>query len=191
MSQFVGPIHHWLYRKILFQESLVQSLGQDSQALKDADHLFGKLPEGQLEDHIDEGNIHGWLQEQIQIVEKRLAYVYDHQKNQDTLQDIETFARQYQVEGDSPKAIFDELQNLLLDGMPCDRVNQLMDHNSHEITWQMNQDIHYPYWNELGIQQYDYFLIRDALIKGLLNNPWEYQHITEKIFYIRRAFDEV
>ena len=43
-------------------------------ALADIDEKFGSLPEGDLGNIIDTTNIHGWLQDKIAIVERRLAY---------------------------------------------------------------------------------------------------------------------
>ena len=43
-------------------------------ALADIDEKFGSLPEGDLENIIDPTNIHGWLQDKIAIVERRIAY---------------------------------------------------------------------------------------------------------------------
>ena len=68
MSLFLGPVHFWLYDKIKNQEALTSLI---------AEH-FGKGAEytkqlPPLEEVIDEGNIHGWLQSQITDAETRYA----------------------------------------------------------------------------------------------------------------------
>ena len=79
MSAFLGPIHHWLYHKIQFQEEWIQSIlnaaeqnGWGSFAEKlDAD--CGPADLRSLEESIDQGNIHGWLQQKIHVEEARFA----------------------------------------------------------------------------------------------------------------------
>ena len=82
MSAILGPIHHWLFRKIKIQNDLTNVLiatakdkGLNVSALADIDEKFGSLPEGDLGNIIDPTNIHGWLQDKIAIVERRIAYV--------------------------------------------------------------------------------------------------------------------
>ena len=70
MSLFLGYIHHLMYEKILFQEELLTSLldlaDEDKKISlsKDLDKEF-PIEKGDLKDIIDEGNIHGWLDERV------------------------------------------------------------------------------------------------------------------------------
>ena len=82
MSAILGPIHHWLFRKIKIQNDLTNAVIAAAKEkelnvalLADIDEKFGSLPEGDLGNIIDPTNIHGWLQDKIAIVERRLAYV--------------------------------------------------------------------------------------------------------------------
>ena len=68
MSLFLGPVHFWLYDKIKNQEALTSSIAEHFD--KGAEYTKQLLP---LEEGIDEGNIHGWLQSQITDAETRYA----------------------------------------------------------------------------------------------------------------------
>ena len=79
MSAILGPIHHWLFRKIQFQDALTGEIlrkakekGYDGEKLSRVDEM-GTLPQGELGNIIDSANIHGWLQGKIALVERRLA----------------------------------------------------------------------------------------------------------------------
>ena len=65
MSAFLGSIHYWLYNKIQFQDNLVKSLASKlgCEEVINVNTQIGALPGGYLQDIIDEGNIHGWLQD--------------------------------------------------------------------------------------------------------------------------------
>ena len=83
MSAFLGPIHFWIYEKILFQEKVTAMIADKAVAngwISDAREFENKyvqkeLPE--LESVIDESNIHGWLQGRINDAEKRYAQMID------------------------------------------------------------------------------------------------------------------
>ena len=84
MSSFLGPIHHWLFKKIRVFEDLEQSLidwgktqGLELGSMMEENkqqfgHPTQDLP---LEEQINTQNIHGWLQDKISKAELRHAYV--------------------------------------------------------------------------------------------------------------------
>lgn len=72
MSKFLGPVHFWLYRKIQFQESLIDALISYAvqEGWNDEDLTrYSCQDRRQLDEIIDETNIHGWLQARIQDAE--------------------------------------------------------------------------------------------------------------------------
>ena len=82
MSLFLGKVHYWLFNKIVWFEgleteviNLAQSENLNIDVLsKEINQKYGeKLPNKPLEDMIDTGNIHGWLQEKISAAEGRMA----------------------------------------------------------------------------------------------------------------------
>ena len=80
MSAFLGPIHTWLFGKITLQNEIIEEiieLATKQQTDRDwagsLNQQFGVFPAGNLEDIIDTGNIHGWLQKHVIQVEHKLA----------------------------------------------------------------------------------------------------------------------
>ena len=80
MSTFLGPIHHWLYRKIQLQEALTTAILQASLPVQEwssrqklLEDAHGPAATRPLEEIIDTGNIHDWLQGRISAVESRFA----------------------------------------------------------------------------------------------------------------------
>ena len=74
MSLFLGPIHYWLYGKIGNQEELTKRIAAYAQQKNLIDSSTEYVRElSPLEEVIDEGNIHGWLQARIANAEMRYA----------------------------------------------------------------------------------------------------------------------
>ena len=82
MSLFLGKVHYWLFNKIVWFEGLekeVINLAKSENLnidviSKEINQKYGeKLPNKPLEEMIDTGNIHGWLQEKISAAEGRMA----------------------------------------------------------------------------------------------------------------------
>lgn len=182
MSAFLGPIHTWLFEKIRFQETLLREILEKAKekgycpGLMDVvNSKFGILPEGELKDIIDETNIHGWLQSQVALVERRLAFVVTALLKEDKERLSMIMGVAYDVGksygiGENPtvRDAFELLEHLLLDGMPCDHVNKITEETESKICWEQTIDLHEPYWTEAGGNVGFYYDIREALIKGLL-----------------------
>ena len=70
MSAFLGKIHYWLYNKVLWHEELSEEIlkyaaskGVSVEEIKaEVYSKYGEPDLSPLEDVIDQGNIHGWLQ---------------------------------------------------------------------------------------------------------------------------------
>lgn len=148
MSTFLGPIHYWLYNKIQLQEGLTEEILKPHKELySKLDSLCGKAERRPLEEAIDTGNIHGWLQEQITIVEGRFAAAVTWVlENENT--DLERltaiardFGKKHPITATSAPEVFKALQDLLLDGMPCDHVNQVLEQNETQVIWKQTIDL--------------------------------------------------
>lgn len=178
MSAFLGPIHHWLFKKILIQGTWVEEIYRFAEKsgwepLKDR---MAEIPKGPLEEIIDTGNIHGWLQEQVNHVEKGMAEAVTAfvSRKEKRLEDIGRLlyedGKSNALSGvKSPREVYDALNDSLLDGMPCDRVNQIISESEDELVWQMTHDIHAPYWNEAGGDVNHYFWLRERWIEGFMS----------------------
>jgi len=183
MSAFLGPIHFWLYNKIKIQHDIVENIisltEEKTLQLKMREELsakFGDVEIKPLEEAIDVNNIHGWLQNKISIEESRLAYSVTSilNENPNTLQDLKTLFKSEGSkvselsENDSLEEIYKNINDTLLDGMPCDRASVVTSQDEKEIVWKRNQCVHEDYWNSVGGDIKNYYLLRDEFIKGML-----------------------
>ena len=181
MSAILGPIHHWLFRKVKIQNDLTNAIIEGAKEknlnvapLADIDAKYGSLPEGDLGNIIDPTNIHGWLQDKIAIVERRLAYVVKTLTDGDAeaINIICDISRAFGVKnaisnGVSPADGFEYYENTFVSGMPCDGVNMVVNEDSDELMWQETVDIHRQYWDELGADIAQFYEIRNAMIEGV------------------------
>lgn len=182
MSAFLGPIHHWLYSKIQLQESLTQAVlaaaleatpRHDLESKLDA--TYGSVEHRPLEEVIDTANIHGWLQGQIGIAEQRFAAgVTEILSNDPAKMDNLTQAA-YQLGQRNPLSqsatapeVYQALNDVLLEGMPCDRVNEVLEQSEQRVTWRQTADLHLPFWTAVNGKIENYYLLRNAFISGSL-----------------------
>lgn len=182
MSAFLGPIHFWLYNKIKLQQSIVNelySIGmRHNLSLKqECDAHYGAFEDKPLEEIIDETNIHGWLQERVSQVEYKYAYCVTNLLSllPDSFPQIESVLYQSGKEkgqtlkeaGIGISGIYKEITDQLLDGMPCDHAMNLISQEDNEVIWKRNICVHEDYWNAVGGDIHNYYVLRDAWLKGL------------------------
>jgi hypothetical protein len=184
MSAFLGPIHYWLYKKIKFQDELVKELsdmavekGYDKDILSSMEQKYDAIESGSLEEIIDKNNIHGWLQDKIAVVEIRLAFLVTAlvAENPECVEDIMktayAFGESQKLSGrKSVDEVYKCLDDLLLNGMPCDRVNSLISKEQNALVWQQTTDVHSDYWEEQHGNLRYYYDIREKLVSGLLKD---------------------
>ncbi len=199
MSLVLGPIHYWLFNKIKLQNEIVDEIilfannKYKELNLEEGMSEFGTLPTNDLEQAIDVQNIHGWLQECVSIVEYRLAYgvtkilqaepkemeslsqlFFEFGKNQNVLDKNSTLKECYKVFND-----------MLLDGMPCDHANRLIEQDENQVVWQRELCVHKEYFDSVGGDIKNYYMLRDEFIKGLLyNTNISYDKLDEVTFKI-------
>nr|WP_312578507.1 hypothetical protein [Sedimentibacter sp.] len=183
MSAFLGPIHYWLYNKIKIQHEIVENImllaDKKQQNLNMREKLASKFGDSEikpLEEVIDVSNIHGWLQNKISIEESRLAYSVTSLLNENTdfLQDLKVLfknegARVSRLsENESIDEVYKNINDTLLDGMPCDRASIVVSQDEKEVVWKRNICVHEDYWDSVGGDIKNYYLLRDEFIKGML-----------------------
>lgn len=181
MSAFLGPIHYWLYNKIKIQNNLVEEIisfakENNIDIKNELDNKFGAIDTRPLEELIDTTNIHGWLQECVSVVEYRLAYAVttllkEDNGNLDKLKELfytnGVKASQLEKEASLEK-IFSEMNDTLLDGMPCDHANEVVSQDNNQVTWKRNVCVHGDYWNAVGGNILNYYTLREEFMKGLV-----------------------
>jgi len=173
MSRFLGPIHHWLYNKIKLYEELETEIiknieGELNTNLKElVEELTGKIgepiPDKPLEELIDTNNIHGWLQGRINIAETRQAALITELINrfQDKALDVikKTYEEQgrncgkdaaYNYDVSTAQLLYKALNNYILDGMPCDNVNNITLNEEDRLQWKVHKCLHKGYWINVG-----------------------------------------
>lgn len=194
MSAFLGPIHHWLFNKIKFENdftekilNLAKNKGYAKDSLVAIDEICGKLEEGKLEDLIDGSNIHGWLQERVDIVENRLAFLVTSilAEDENRIQEISDLAFEYGKEhrytGNSLAEAYDLFNNTMLNGMPCDRVIEVVENTEDRIVLRQTRDIHEKYWLKFMGDVKNYQVIRKSIIAGVFSDSdVEFVPIQEK-----------
>lgn len=204
MSAFLGPIHHWLYNKIQLQQGLVEDiigLGERDYQLnlkQELDNRYGISDTSPLEEIIDETNIHGWLQERVMQVERKLAYSIMRliQVDVQAIEQVEALFAQdgkekraaLQGENLSAVDLYKEMSNHLLDGMPCDHAYAVLETSENKVVWKRELCVHKPYWDEAGVDIKYYYDLRAAWILGFLSQEGEvFKQVDEVTYSIEKA----
>lgn len=208
MSLFLGKIHYWLYDKILWFESLENQIVKWAsenklpidQWLKEMGEQFGEPSGGKpLEDIIDTSNIHGWLQGKISVAEGRQAYLvtqivktnlaYKNDLKQIFIDLGKQASKDYMDEAlENPEQVYNALNDYILEGMPCDRVNEVEESNDSLIQWKRTTCLHQKYWDAINGNVADFYELRGAWVESFvhaLEGNFKYEKVSEdsqKIF---------
>lgn len=181
MSQFLGPIHHIVYEKVLRTEEKVEEIALLSDKEGWSQDLYTKLDSvkekpiiGDLEKIIDHGNIHGWLNEMVERVEARYAYTIDNILKEDKekrFEKVKTIEKSYGekaaaslLDSYSLEEIFFTLRNTMLDGMPCDGGIATEEEENDRIVFSINMQAH-PYFLENDLEE-EFLDLREAWLDG-------------------------
>lgn len=148
MSKTLGPIHYMMYEKIKFQDKITDYL-MDGHIQDIKPNPVSTKP---LEEILDQENIHGYLQEKIDIVETRLAKALKLAKDPD--EKLYNLGQECSKSKDfsSFEQVFRDLNTYLLDGMPCDQgLSAMVDEDSlYLIT---NNNLHSKYDEEIDLEK--------------------------------------
>ncbi|EGT3616259.1 hypothetical protein FHH43_08445 [Clostridium perfringens] len=194
MSLFLGKIHFWLFDKIKWFENLEDEVLEIARERKMpvnewisyANSNFGeKTPNKQLDEIIDESNIHGWLESRINAAEGRCAYYITNMLNRDksVKEDLTKLYEKHgklnaeeckaQLDKESASEIYTALNDYILDGMPCDRINEIIENTDNKIIWSMSRDLHKRFWDEVDGNVEEFHDLRNSWIKAFVEeiNP--------------------
>lgn len=208
MSAFLGKIHYWLYDKIKLHEKLIENVvelaeknGYNSEDLLNKSYSkYGFPVTGLLENKIEHSNIHGWLQKRIISVESRLAYVVTELLNNNIVkkedigyvsyENAVNIMKELGINEGSPEDLFKLIFDYMLEGMPCDRVNQIIENRETMIIWETTRDLHKAYWDEASGNINNYYYFRDSWINGFLSESgtgYKYTRTENGINTIRKV----
>ena len=209
MSLFLGKIHYWLFNKVLWFEGLegeiiklAKDKGIDVEKLEaEINSKYGvKTPNKNLEDMIDTSNIHGWLQGKIHSAEGRMAawtkvilennqdYILDMRKVYENQCVNAANEAKESLENINAETIFNSMNDYILDGMPCDRVNEVIDSSEESIMWKRRVCVHKNIWENEGILVDVFYELREHWINAFvntMNNDYEYVKLEDNIQSIR------
>jgi hypothetical protein len=62
------------------------------------------------------------------------------------------------------------MNDYILDGMPCDRVNEIILNEEDKITWQQRVDVHKDIWEEVGCDVNYFYSLRNSWISTFVNS---------------------
>ena len=152
---------------------------------------------------IDTGNIHGWLQSKINSAEGRMAawiseIINNSEKGINKIERVYInqgikAAREVVAEGKSfekAEELYNLMNDYILDGMPCDRVNEIIDSSEERIKWTRRICVHKDIWNAENIDVKYFYDFRGLWIKAFiseLNKDFEYIEIDNDTRVIRKA----
>lgn len=209
MSLFLGKIHFWLFNKIVWFESLEENIvkfAEEKQlpVQQWKKEIYSEFAEpagkGPLEEIIDTSNIHGWLQKTIKSAELRQAALVTLilNENQSYINDmIKMFEEQGEKEGmqrrakqcpELPEEIYNILNDYILEGMPCDNVNSIINSSENEIQWHAEKCLHTESWERVNGDVTNFYNLREAWIKAFveaLNFKFTFVKIKERQYKIQ------
>lgn len=210
MSLFLGKIHYWLFNKIVWFENLEEeiiNLAKEegintSELVKELNLKYGeKLPNLPLEEMIDTSNIHGWLQDKIHSAEYRLASLTNKvlEKNDGKEKLEELYKRQGLVAANEAIeknktvsdafSIFNAMNDYILDGMPCDRVNEIVSNEENKLVWKRRLCVHKEIWDSVGANVEVFYDLRNIWTKRFVttvNSNYDYKVLGDNNFSIER-----
>ncbi|WP_353892724.1 hypothetical protein PRVXH_002093 [Proteinivorax hydrogeniformans] len=202
MSAFLGSIHHWLFNKVLIFEDLEAQLVEDLQKefAEDIASIYAEVKQKyghpfekgvDLEKAIQHDNIHGWLQQRIEIAETRQAEfiakvtaTFDKKAKNVLLSTHKSHGERIgkkAKEKEEPKnaeELYQSLNNNILDGMPCDQVNNIVDVREEYLRWDVVSCLHRGYWESVGADIELFYSLRSAWVGAFIasaNEKFEYK----------------
>ena len=211
MSLFLGKIHYWLFNKIVWFEDLEEEIkvlakeeGLDVDNLsKEINGKYGeRLPKLPLEEMIDTSNIHGWLQGKIHSAEYRLAtWTVKLLEKEKSKEQLETLYKKQCIKAgkealeegknlDNAIDIFNAINDYILDGMPCDRVNEVIEQEEYKVLWKRRLCVHKDIWDKVGGDVELFYELRNLWIESFVqevNSNYKYNFLGNNEFSIERV----
>ena len=182
MKEKLAPIHFVQHNRIKTQENLEIFL-TDLFNLQDIDGksiaLHGpRTSDEVLETQIDHDNIHGWLESHLVANEKRLSILTKEiiKENGETalhLAHAEYGKRlaeslKEKTHFSNGQELFGFLNTVLLDGMPCDKINSMVEASDDHLVWHSAKDVHFKYYEEQELPEDLFLSLRKSFLTSFL-----------------------
>jgi len=191
MSAFLAPIHSWLFNKILMFQDIEMDLrnkylevyGEEAREIVEETKEFGELIDRtkSIDELIDLGNIHGWLQNKIQN-----GIFYNNGVKQGEI-------AKHKESPENAKDIFSTLNNYIREGMPCDRVQKLIQADEDVVRWINTSCVHRGNFDRVGATINLFYSLRFIYLKGFVSSVnegykfYETNNEDDYIYNIERA----
>ncbi len=182
MSATLGPIHQWMYDKVLTRETLIKRIINTAEKKSWEPLINGKpltyftsdsFPP--LDEVIDLSNIHSSLSGLINSVESRYAElivgltINDNERFNEIVDTVHKFGQENNISrGCTVQEAFQAINDTLLDGMPCDRAINVTSVTENKVAFEQTMDLHTEYWKKYNGDGDDFYELREALISGML-----------------------
>ncbi len=181
-------IHQWLYNKIILLEKIEEDIEQwaanqglpAKEWMQEIIESYGQPTEAvPLKKVTDKSNIHLWLYNTVQSTELRQAALItaildEKPEFKDNIIEIFTkhgitAAREYKdVIPGSPEELYIILNDFVLEGMPDQRVNDILSGNENVIIWRTIKCLHKPFWDEVDGDVQHFHELREAWVKAFI-----------------------
>jgi hypothetical protein len=175
MSLVLGPVHHWMYKKIQTteaRESFIVNAFKEKYG-QSADEILNNVyekyppsnPDTPLEELLEGVAIHQGIQELIIKAETREGATIAAfcEKHGDEAKELaikaahdcgvecgKAAAQENSEIGCTASRAFELLSGSFCDGMPCDRGAQVTDESDACTTWDHTDCVHESYWKDAG-----------------------------------------
>lgn len=208
MSLHLGKIHYWLFNKIrlfeLGEKNIIDWASKEnlpvSQWQKEIYENYGMpLDHSPLEAIVDTANIHGWLQDKIQRAEIRYAYLVtkilkENQNYINNLLDImeekgNREGKEFAGNQASPEEIYNAINDYVVEGMPCDRINVVESSDQNQLVWKAARCLHKQYWDHVGGNVENYYKLRNRWIEAFVksvNSEFSFENLDSNVYKIYR-----
>ena len=87
-------------------------------------------------------------------------------------------------------AIYNLINDYLLDGMPCDRVNLVVEQEEEKVLWERRVCVHKDIWADKNIDVNYFYGLRDLWIKTFVeevNGKFQYKKLSDTEMVIERV----
>lgn len=183
MKEKLAPIHFVQHNRIRIQENLeaflIDMFGLENLDAQSVDIHGPRTSEEALETQIDHDHIHGWLESHLVANEKRLSrlakeIIDSHDENALLLAHAEYGKRlaeslREKIQFSNGEQLYGYLNAVMLDGMPCDKINEMVESGDRHLVWKSRKDLHSRYYAEQNLPESLYPRLRRSFLESFLS----------------------
>lgn len=183
MKEKLAPIHFVQHNRIRIQENLeaflIDMFGLEAADAQSVDIYGPRTSEEALETQIDHDHIHGWLESHLVANEKRLSrlakeIIDSHDENALLLAHAEYGIRlaeslREKIQFSNGEQLYGYLNAVMLDGMPCDKINEMVEAGERHLVWKSRKDLHSRYYVEQNLPESLYPSLRRSFLESFLS----------------------